>query len=74
MADPRCSACQSAGMEPGFLEDAGDNSRGYARWIAGPLETGVFGGARRMGKVRHTVSAYRCRECGHLDLYVDNEG
>jgi hypothetical protein len=71
MADLRCSACQSVGLEPGFIEDDGERSRGYLRWIAGPLQTGPFGGAKTMGKQRHDVSAYRCGECGHLDLYVD---
>jgi hypothetical protein len=71
MADLRCSACQSTGLEPGFLEDAGESSRGYLRWIPGALEKGIFGGAARMGKQRLDVSAYRCGECGHLDLYVD---
>ncbi len=72
MIEPRCSACQSTGLEPGFIEDNGSEGRGYARWIAGALETGPLGGARRMGKQRHAVSAYRCGECGHLDLYVES--
>jgi hypothetical protein len=74
MTDPRCSACQAVGLEPGFLEDAGESSRGYTRWIPGPLQTGIFGGAKVMGKQRHPVSAYRCGECGHLDLYVEHQG
>lgn len=70
MADPRCSACQAVGLEPGFVEDAGESSRGYARWIPGPLQKGPFGGAQRLGKQRRDIAAYRCGECGHLDLYV----
>jgi hypothetical protein len=70
MADSYCTACRSVALEPGFLEDSGESSRGYLRWIAGPLQKGIFGGARRMGKPKHTVSAYRCTVCGHLDLYV----
>jgi hypothetical protein len=38
------------------------------------LRTGIFGGAERFGKQRFDVSAYRCGECGHLDLYVDKTG
>ena len=71
MTDRRCSACQAVGLEPGFIEDTGEGSRGYLRWIPGPLEKGIFGGAARMGKLRLDVSAHRCGECGHLDLYVE---
>jgi hypothetical protein len=57
-------------LEPGFVEDSGQSSKGYARWIAGPLETGPFGGARRMGKQRWQIEAHRCRACGHLELFA----
>jgi len=76
MASQHCSACQAPGVDPGFIEDAGGD-RGYLRWISGPLERGVFGGAKRMGKKRYPIEAQRCTECGHLDLYVqepDPEG
>ncbi|TYK42849.1 hypothetical protein FXF68_41235 [Actinomadura decatromicini] len=59
-------------MEPGFVEDTGDHSRGYARWIAGALERGVFGGAKRLGRPRWQIDAWRCRRCGHLELYARN--
>lgn len=70
MADPHCTACQSVALEPGFVEDSGESSRGYSRWIAGRLEKGLFGGAKRMGKAKHAITAYRCTVCGHLELYV----
>lgn len=70
MADPHCTACQSVALEPGFIEDNGEGSWGYSRWIAGPLEKGIFGGAKRMGKPKHAISTYRCTACGHLELYV----
>ena len=74
MADPPCSACRAVGLEPGFIEDNGSEGKGFARWIPGPLQKGPFGGAQRMGKERRDISAYRCGECGHLDLYVDDQG
>jgi hypothetical protein len=59
----------------GFLEDKGERGSIAASrvlsWIVGPAETGVFGGARVLGKERHAVSAYRCLACGHLDLFID---
>jgi hypothetical protein len=72
MADRECTHCGGQDLETGFLEDAGGNdSRGYLRWIPGRLETGIFGGARRLGKVRVRVDAYRCTACSHLELFVD---
>ena len=70
MSQARCTQCDAPDLEPGFIEDAGDHSRGYARWIPGPLERGVFGGAKRMGRQRWQVDAWRCRRCGHLELYA----
>ncbi|WP_246179232.1 hypothetical protein [Actinomadura decatromicini] len=67
-----CTQCGGEDMEPGFVEDTGDHSRGYARWIAGALERGVFGGAKRLGRPRWQIDAWRCRRCGHLELYARN--
>lgn len=70
MDDIHCSHCGGRELEPGFLEDSGSGSQGYMRWIPGELQTGMFGGARRLGKVRVQVDAYRCTGCSHLDLFV----
>lgn len=67
---PSCSACGGESLDPGFVEDAGEASQGYARWIPGPLERGVFGGARRFGKQRFMIEAERCSRCGFLMLYA----
>lgn len=69
-APAACSSCGTGGLEPGFIEDSGEGTRGYARWIAGTLERGFFGGARRMGKKRWQIEAFRCAACGHLDLFA----
>ncbi|MET9862268.1 hypothetical protein ABZY93_23750 [Streptomyces smyrnaeus] len=73
MQNITCTHCGAVGLEPGFVEDAGQNSRGYARWIAGPLERGIFGGAKRMGRPRRQIEAYRCHKCGHLELFATDE-
>ncbi|MFI6106643.1 hypothetical protein [Streptomyces sp. NPDC051310] len=65
-----CGQCGRAGLEPGFIEDTGEHSRGYSRWIAGPLERGLFGGAKRMGRPRWQIDAFRCPDCGHLELFA----
>lgn len=70
MDNMSCTQCATTGLEPGFIEDAGEHSRGYARWIAGPLERGILGGAKRMGRQRWQVEAHRCPSCGHLELFA----
>ncbi|MFD1932277.1 MULTISPECIES: hypothetical protein [Nonomuraea] len=66
----RCTQCDGTELEPGFIEDGGEHSQGYARWIQGPLERGLFGGARRLWKTRWIIDAYRCVGCSHLELFV----
>jgi hypothetical protein len=67
----RCTHCGANELEPGFIEDTGESSRGYARWIAGALQRGPLGGAKRLGKKRSQVDAFRCLSCGHLELFVN---
>ncbi|MDT9685969.1 hypothetical protein RND61_28440 [Streptomyces sp. TRM76323] len=66
----KCTQCGAVDLEPGFIEDDGEHSRGYARWIAGPLERGMLGGAKRMGRPRWQIDAARCPQCGHLELFA----
>lgn len=72
-SEPSCSACGAESLEPGFVEDAGESSQGYARWIPGPLERGLFGGARRLGKQRFMIEAHRCARCGFLMLFARSQ-
>ncbi|WP_405581350.1 hypothetical protein [Streptomyces sp. NBC_01190] len=65
-----CTLCGSGGLERGFVEDSGEGGRGYSRWIAGPLQLGAFGGAKRRGRQRWQIDAYRCPACGHLELFA----
>ncbi|MEU0662272.1 MULTISPECIES: hypothetical protein [Streptomyces] len=66
----KCGQCGNVGLEPGFIEDAGEHSRGYARWVEGALQRGPLGGARRMGRAKWQVDAHRCPACGHLELFA----
>ncbi|MQY14414.1 hypothetical protein SRB5_45810 [Streptomyces sp. RB5] len=69
-----CPNCGTVGgLAEGFIEDAGDGSRGYARWIEGRLERGIFGGAKRMWRLRRQIEAYRCAKCGRLELFATHE-
>ncbi len=69
----RCTQCGAVGLEQGFLEDLGQGARGYQRWVRGPLERGAFGGAKRWGREKFRIDAYRCGQCGHLELYARPE-
>lgn len=69
----KCTQCGVSGLEEGFVEDRGEGSHGYTRWVAGPLERGIFGGAKRMGRQRRIIEAHRCPKCGHLELFAVEE-
>ncbi|MFV2118209.1 hypothetical protein ACE14D_07080 [Streptomyces sp. Act-28] len=69
----KCSQCDAADLEAGFVEDSGEGSKGFARWIPGALERGLFGGAKRFGRPRFQIDAHRCRRCGHLELFARRE-
>jgi hypothetical protein len=66
----RCAQCGAVGLEPGFVEDMGQGSRGYSRWISGPLQRGLFGGAKVGGRPRWQIDAFRCPNCAHLELFA----
>lgn len=68
-----CSQCGGIEFDDGFIEDAGESSHGFARWIPGPLERGIFGGAFRFGKPRYIIKAQRCTICSKLTLYVTDQ-
>jgi len=66
-----CPACGHRGLEPGYLEDQGDSSMGFIRWIAGPIVLGRVGRAKvDRHRERFRVEALRCPACRHLSLYT----
>lgn len=70
--DVTCSSCGSTDLQAGFLEDQAPPAytTGYGRWVEGPLRYGLFGKARRMGRHKLDIEAYRCRRCSHLELFA----
>lgn len=70
MQGGKCTYCGAAALEPGFVQDAGSQSPGYTRWVAGWLQKGIFGSAKLWGRHRVQVDAYRCTECAHLELFA----
>ena len=71
-AGKKCTQCGCQRLEDGFIEDKSQGSHGYVRWIAGLLELGPMGGAKRIGRQRLAILAFRCPECGHLELFTPN--
>ncbi|MFD8479981.1 hypothetical protein [Kitasatospora sp. NPDC059673] len=68
--DLRCTHCGNAGLDQGFVENDAQHSSGDARWVAGPLERGLFGGAKQWGRPHFQIDAFRCPHCGHLELFA----
>jgi uncharacterized protein (DUF983 family) len=66
----KCTQCGAGDLEQGFVEDGGEGSKGYARWIPGQLRRGPLGNARKVGMPRWQVDAFRCPQCGHLELFA----
>lgn len=52
------------------MADFGQGARGVAKWIVGPLQKGLFGIARTVGRARLDVYALRCPNCSHLELFA----
>lgn len=70
MQDARkCTHC-SATLQEGFLEDSTDSGSKVLRWIPGPIEKGIFGGAKVAFKDRYDVKAFACPECARVELFL----
>lgn len=39
-------------------------------WMESPIETSMLSGIKYKGKARYFVVAYRCVNCGRLELYA----
>lgn len=65
-----CPWCSGTNFEPGFVEDTGQSAQGFARWIPGEMNKGLFGGAQRFGRERIDITGQRCIACGYLCLFA----
>ncbi|GAA5143156.1 hypothetical protein GCM10023340_07950 [Nocardioides marinquilinus] len=73
-ADPEgslfaCPGCRGTEFEPGFIDD---DRQGRIRWLAGPIERGPMGNARKLGRRKASVVAHRCVRCSRLELYASD--
>lgn len=62
-----CLRCGNTAHEEGFVDDT---VNGRVRWILGAPEIGLFGNARRVGRPRGVISAWRCINCSRLEFTV----
>jgi hypothetical protein len=69
----KCTHCDATDLEAGFLFDGGQQNR-YGRWASGPFKLGLFGGLRQAWNIpKRRIDAYRCPQCGHLELFAAGE-
>lgn len=67
----QCRWCGEGVLELGYLEELGHgNAKRDVAWIAGPVTRSWSGMAKRQGRHRRPVSAYRCPQCSHVELFV----
>jgi hypothetical protein len=65
----KCVKCQNT-MEDGFLLDQQGYDSQYtnSQWVEGPVKKKFIGGIET--KVRRPILAFRCTNCGYLELYA----
>ena len=64
----RCAKCD-AEMEVGFFPDLTFAGAVVGIWAEGAPEVGGFGGAK-LDTRKRKVEAYRCTQCGFIELYA----
>lgn len=58
-------------MEAGFIIDVGYGKTAVPRWAAGePVSSFWSNGLKLRGKEQLPVTTYRCRSCGYLESYA----
>jgi hypothetical protein len=60
-------------MEQGYLLDEGYGRQRPGKWIEGAPELGMWTGLRLRGKRQLEITTYRCRRCGYLESYADED-
>lgn len=67
-----CVKCHGS-MEQGYILDVqGDatNSKAASLWVQGPAQSSFWSGVVTRGRDRRTIAAFRCTNCGYLELYA----
>ena len=61
-------------MEEGFLLDETHGGSRTTRWVEEPPEKSVWTGLKLKGRRKLPLTAYRCVQCGAVDLYAREGG
>lgn len=69
-SEPTCTYCGGL-IKEGYLVDYGDGARPLG-WIKGAVRRGMMGGAKTLFETKYATQAYRCVDCGHLEIFVQN--
>ena len=67
-----CLRC-SGMMEQGILPDKTKNKLTNVSWVSGESEHSIWDGIKLKGKSKKNVYAYRCSDCGYLELYAQRD-
>lgn len=70
MPDKQCPQCEGK-MERGFaIGGTPAHVHTDAKWVEGSPRKGIRGGIILGGRRKYAITAYRCTECGYLELYA----
>lgn len=56
-----------------LLLDEGYGKRGPIKWIESASEFSMWTGLKLRGRQNIEVATYRCRQCGYLESYANDE-
>jgi len=68
--DPKCRQCNTS-TTAGFVLDLGHHSsRAPSTWVEGKPEKSFWKGLDLSDREVRTIAAFRCPNCGRLELYA----
>jgi hypothetical protein len=68
----KCLRCNEP-MEKGFVMDFAGSRGVPARWVVGEPQKTLMGEVAYTDRENKGIAAYRCRKCGHLELFANEE-
>lgn len=67
--ETRCAVCGGL-MKEGFFLDFTKNTQTPSRWVEGKPDDTVMGFTAFSDRPNYHTTAYRCENCGHLELFA----
>lgn len=68
ITEPTCPKCRTI-MHTGFILDHGHGVQTVSTWAAGPPQKSFWTGIKSPSEMI-PLSAYRCGNCGYVELYA----